>query len=181
VELNLLDLSTYRMIGDSPDVTLGHEQLTADKLERVVQRDRMVEIEEVQQDTRSFRTLFPVVEFGWEGHNVDNAPLHGICLAKHLAQGVKLVNLPQTHDLQTGDGVRATYGTALRPHDFKNSQRFFYVRESILRTFLRKNDLSLVWAVWGEREPSGDSIERFKREGKIDNLPRGDFQAVYRF
>jgi hypothetical protein len=90
-------------------------EMTDDDLARVVRQYRIVEVEELQQEFRKFRTLIPVHEIGWEGRNVDNVSVHGTTLAKQLAQYAELVHLPQTHDLQTKDGVRATYGIAYRP------------------------------------------------------------------
>ena len=107
--------------------------------------------------------------------------MHGITLGKQFAQRCGLVHLPQTHDLQTKDGVRATLGIACRAHDFNNSERFLFVREDILRTYLRKHDLAMVWAVWGERELSYKQIERARPGGDLAGLSHSDFQAAIGF
>jgi hypothetical protein len=155
--------------------------LTDDDLARVVRRDRLVEVEDVQRDFRKFRTIIPVHDFTWEGRNVENVSIHGITLAKQLAQSVGLIHLPQTHDVQTKDGVRATYGIAFRPKDYGNSERFFFIRENVLRTLLQKHGWSLVWAVWGERDLSYSHIERAQQGGDLAGLSHADFQSVHRF
>jgi hypothetical protein len=130
---------------------------------------------------QTLRPFIPVVDFGWEGRKVDNIPIHGITLAKQFAQTAALVHLPQTYDLQTKEGIRATYGIALRSNDFNNSEHFFFIRENILRTLLKKRGLSLVWAFWGERELSNKHTARATPDGDLAGLSYADFQAVHRF
>jgi hypothetical protein len=144
----------------------------------MVQKNRMIEVEEKRRETKRFRPLIPVYDLEFEPHDVDDIPIRGITLAKQLAQAANLVNLPQTHDLQNTDGVRATYGITFQPQDWNNSERFLFVRESILRAILKKQDCRLVWAVWGERELSFDQITNVRREDLAD-LQDGDFQRVY--
>lgn len=77
--------------------------------------------------------------------------------------------------------MRATFGIAFRPHDFNNSESFFFVREDILRAYLKKSNLVMVWAVWGERELSYKQMERARPDGDLAGLSHGDFQTVIRF
>ncbi len=153
---------------------------TEEELKRMVHRNRMVEVEEMRRETKRFRPLIPVYDLEFEPHDVDDIPVRGITLAKQLAQAANLVNLPQTHDLQSVEGGRATYGVTFQPQDWNNSERFFFVRESVLRTILKKQDRRLVWAVWGERELSLDQIKNVRREDLAD-LQDGDFQNIYRY
>lgn len=181
ISLTAMDLVRLRLFGLPTSNQVGSTPPTEDEMARVVRRDRMVEVEEVRQEFRKFRTLIPVHDFSSVGRNVDNVPVHGITLAKQLAQSAGLVHLPQTHDLQTKDGARATYGLALHPQDFSNSERFFFVRESILRTLLQKGGFSLIWAVWGERELSYKQMERALPDGDLARSSHADFQSVHRF
>jgi hypothetical protein len=181
IDLTAVDLLRFRAVGLPAAREVRQRRITDEELARVVCLDRTVEVEEVRQKTRTFRTLIPVHDFGWEGRNADNVLVHGITLAKQLAQSAGLVHQPQTHDLQSKAGVRATYGTAFRAQDFNNSQRFFFIREDILRTLLRKRELSLVWAVWGERQLSNKQMERARPDGDLAGLARGDFRAVHQF
>ena len=157
------------------------ETLTESDLKRIVSKQVIEEGEEVRQEFRKFRVRIPVLDFGWEGRNVDNVSMHGIMLGKQFAQSARLVHLPQTHDLQTRDGVRATQGVAFRPYDFNNCERFFFIREEILRAYLKKHDLALVWAVWGERELSQKQMDRARPDGDLAGLSHADFQAIIRF
>jgi hypothetical protein len=153
---------------------------TEEELARLVHRSRMIEVEEVRRETKRFRPLIPIYDLEFEPHDVDDVPIRGITLAKQLAQGANLFNLPQTHDLQTADGVRATYGVTFQPQDWNNGERFFFIRESVLRAILKKRDWRLVWAVWGERELSVDQIKNVSRDDLAD-LQDGDFQRIYRY
>ena len=137
-------------------------------------------MEEVWQDIQKFHALMPVWDFGWEGRTIEETSSHGEVLAKSLAKVAKLVHLPQTHDLQTKEGVRATYGLAWNLRDFNNCQRFFYIREDILRSLLRGLGLRLVWAVWGERELSYKQMERGRPDRDLAGFHRADFQRIHR-
>ena len=159
----------------------GANKLTDDDLARVVRRDRMIEVEEVRRDVRKFPTIIPVHDFSWEGRNVDNVSIHGISLAKRLAQSARLVHLPQTHDLQTKQGIRATYGIAFQPKEFNNNERFFFIRENILRALLDKHGWSLVWAIWGERQLSYKHVERARAGGDLAGHSYAGFQSVHRY
>jgi hypothetical protein len=44
---------------------------------------------------------------------------------------------------------------------------------------LRKHGLSLVWAVWGERELSYGQLDRARQGGDLAGQAYGNFQAVY--
>ena len=181
INLTAMNLVRFRIFGLPTEEDTESTQLTEEDLKRVVRHDRLVEVEEVQRETRKFRTLIPVHNLSWERRNVDSIPVHGITLAKRLAQSAGLVHLTQTHDLQTKEGIRATYGIAFRPQDFNNSQRFFFIRENILRTLLENLGLSLVWALWGERRLSYKQMERARPDGALAGLSHADFQAVHHF
>src|SRR5205823_4755610 len=110
IDLQVMDLLRHRMFGSPPGGESDNAQLTKADLARVQIRDRIVEVEEVRQKFRKFRTLIPVVDMGFEGRTVENASSSGVTLAKQLALVPDLCNLPQTHDSRTKKGVRATYG-----------------------------------------------------------------------
>jgi hypothetical protein len=153
---------------------------TEEELNRMVHRNRMVEVEEIRRETMSFRPMIPVCDLQFDRHDIDNIPIHGISLTKQLAQTANLFNIPQTYDLRTAEGIRATYEVTFQPQDWNNSERFFYIRESVLRALLTKHGWNLVWAVWGERELSHEQIINARREDLAD-LRDGDFQRIYRY
>lgn len=153
--------------------------LTEDELQRVTWIKRVVEVEEERQQSRKFWPLIPVFDLHWERRDVDDRAIGGVTLAKQLAIAAKLVHLPQTYDLQTEEGVRATCGIAYQPQDWNNNEQFFFIRQDILRTLLRKHKWTLVRVLWGERELSHDQILQARSDGELSDLGDGDFQVVY--
>jgi hypothetical protein len=181
LDLTQLDVLMLRAPQPIPAPLAKPAALTKEDLVRVEARDRVVEVEELRSDLRRFRSIIPVVHLNWEGRDVENRSTGGIALTKQLARSAGLVHLPQTLDLKTKQGARATYGIVARPHDFNNSQRFFFIRKDILDSLLRKQGLSLVWAVWGERELSYGQLHRAQQDGDLAGHAYGNFQAVYRY
>ncbi len=177
--LTVVDLMRFRISGMLEDLKIGDIEVTETDLARLEVRNRMVEVDETHQEFRKFRSMIPVCDFYLAGRLVDNVPTSGDVLAKELAQSAGLVHLPQTHDLQTRDGIRATYGTAVRAGDFNNTQTFFYIREHILTRLLQKLRMSLVWAVWGERQLSYKQIERARPGGDLAGFGHENFQSVH--
>jgi hypothetical protein len=52
----------------------------------------------------------------------------------------------------------------------ENSERFFFIREAILKALLQKHRWALVWAIWGERQLSSKQMELW-REIRNAHLP----------
>jgi hypothetical protein len=155
----------------------GESALTEDELKRMTWVKRLVEVEEVREDKRKFWPLIPVYDLHWERNNPDNLPIGGITLAKQIAASASLVNFPQTYDLQTIEGERATYGTAYKAED-SNHEEFFFIRKNVLQMVLQKKGWSLVRVLWGERAVSYEQILTVRLSGELDNPNEGDFQAV---
>lgn len=156
------------------------EALTEDELNRVTYLNRIIDVEEPRKEIRRFRPLVPIHDLELDSH-IDDSSIHGITLAKQLAQSAGLLNLPQTYDLQSADGVRATFGLAFQAGDWNNSERFFFIRETVLRPLLQKHNWVLVWAVWGERELSHSKVLDARRAGALADLSYVDFQTIHRF
>ncbi|MGZ0707618.1 NACHT domain-containing protein [Coraliomargarita sp. W4R53] len=162
--------------GNDPITELSEEDFA-----KIVTRNVIEEVEEVEKEYNKFKVLIPVHDFDWEARNIENESIQGICLAKQLAQKAGLIHLPNTHDLQKKDGTRATYGISKRPRDLNNTEQFFFIRKDILQSLLEKLDMSLVWAVWGERELSYKQMDRARPDGDLAGLSHGDFKEVIRF
>jgi hypothetical protein len=171
------DLLLRQLNGQIPD---SESALSEEELQRVTWINRTVEVEEVREQSRKFWPLIPAFDLHWERQNVDNLPIGGVTLAKQLSAAANLVHLPQTYDLQTEEGVRATYGVTFQPNDWNNNERFFFVRADVLRSILKKQGWALIRVLWGEREISHDRILLGRKSGNdFDNLVDGDFQFIY--
>jgi hypothetical protein len=154
------------------------DNYTSEEWARMVRRDRLVTVEEKVQEKKFFRASLPVMDFEWEGKSVNNESVHGTSLSRSVARELGLVHFPQTHDMQTKHGERATVGTR---HEFAGhlAQTWFFVREDLFREYLKRRKLRLVWAVWGERELSYQEIERARPGGDLAGFSHGDFQEVF--
>lgn len=161
LDLSHIDIVRLRLLGVDA-YNEGAEQFSKEELERIEAREILVEVEEVQQDIITYHALIPVCDFRWESsRSAANHASHATTLAKEIATNLELIGQPQTFDLVTTKGVRATCEFSERSDDFNNSQSLFYVREELLRDFLEENDLALVWAVWGERQYSSNLASKF--------------------
>lgn len=129
--------------------------------ERVEVREVLAEVEEVQREFAKFKAFTPVCDFGWEGYQtvVSDAGT-ATTLAKEITSDLGLVGQPQTFELFTKDGVKATCNVSDQSGDYNNNQRMFFIKENLLKTYLEKNDLALIWAIWGERDYSSAQIEK---------------------
>lgn len=124
-------------------------------------REMPVEVEEVKRDYAKFNALIPVCDFGWEGYQTTASDAgRATTLAKEISSDLELIGQPQTFDLFTKDGVKATFNVSDQSNDFKNRQSMFFIKENLLRTYLEKNDLVLIWATWGERGYSSAQINK---------------------
>lgn len=151
---------------------------TEEEFARMVRQERIVPVIETVKDHASFTVTTPVIDFGWEGNNVNNEPVHGTSLARTIARDLNLVHLPQTHDMQTRQGERATVGTRLDIGG-RTTQSWFFIREDLLRGYLARRKLRLVWAVWGERELSYKNIDRAREGGDLEGFSHAAFQEVF--
>lgn len=140
------------------------------------------DVEEVHRDYAKFEVLIPVCDFGWEGEqSATSGAGHAKTLAKEIALDLKLIGQPQTFDLFTTDGIRATFNISDHSNDFNNHQSMFFIRENLLKTYLEKNDLSLIWIIGGERRYSSDRIQNFLRGGDHTEQSLADFSLVKRY
>ena len=116
--------------------------------------------EVIDQSRRYFEVELPVCDYaGCPGGSVANGDVGGGTLAKEISLNMGLVGRPQTLDLFTKEGERATYNTASeREEDWRNHQSMVFLRKDILDEYLRKRGLSMIWGVWGERSLSVERL-----------------------
>ena len=161
LEWTQFDLTRRRVLGDATGETGEQPHISDKDLERIEVREVPVEVEEVKKEYAKFNALIPVCDFGWEGYQSAASDAgHATTLAKEIASDLELIGQPQTFDLFTKDGVKATCNASDQSNDLDNRQKMFFIRENLLKTYLEKNDLSLIWAVWGEREYSSAQIDK---------------------
>jgi hypothetical protein len=139
----------------SGDATIKtEEQRHISDEERIEIREVLLEVEEVKKEYAKFNALIPVCDFAASDAG------HATTLAKEISSDLELLGQPQTFDLFTKDNVKGTFNVSDLDNDFNNQQRMFFIKENLLKTYLGKNDLILIWAIWGEREYSWAQIDK---------------------
>ena len=102
-----------------------------------------------------YEVLIPVQDFSWSSHcSAVNDVSNATTLAKEISLDLDLIGQPQTFDLFTRDKKRVTRCVSDHSKDLNNKQSMFFIREETLRTYLVKNNYTLIWVIWGERQYS---------------------------
>ncbi len=160
LEFTQIDLVRLRLFGDTIG-ELKEKQLSGKDIERIETRDVSIEVDEIEKEYAKFKVLIPVCDFGWESYHTDASNAgHATMLSKEISYDLELIGQPQTFDLFTRHGVKATFNISDHGNDYGNNQSMFFMREDLLKMYLERNDLILIWAIWGEREYSNDQIEK---------------------
>lgn len=85
-------------------------------------------------------------------------------LSKEIIFSEQLYFIPQTFNLEDSNGNLAFYNVSglLNGTD---SQHYSYIRRDLLDSFLRKNGLSMLWLIWGEKDRSSRPVllEKYKQ------------------
>jgi hypothetical protein len=106
--------------------------------------------------------LIPVCDFSLEYiDSAANDSVFSTTLSKELASDLGLIGQPQTFDLFTDQGVRATCNVVDNSDNSNSNKQLFYIKEDLLKKVLKENDLTLIWAIWGERKYSYDHMKNF--------------------
>jgi hypothetical protein len=149
------------LFGDDFGKNEEQKHVSNEDLERIEVREELAEVEDTRREYAKFNALIPVCDFGWEGYqSAVNDAGHATMLAKEITSDLELIGQPQTFDLFTKGGVKATCNVSDQSNDFNNRQAMFFIRKDLLKTYLEKNDLALIWAIWGEREYSSAQIDK---------------------
>lgn len=133
----------------------GGKQKTISEIdfERIEIKEVPVEVEELKREYTKFNVLIPVCDFSWESyHSIANSTCQASFLAKEIAVDLDLIGQPQTFDLFTKSGMKVTFNVSDHSNDYNNHQFMFFMKEDMLKEYLQKNSLTLIWAIWGERE-----------------------------
>jgi hypothetical protein len=151
-EADIFSLSAF----GADSLNNSKEQISEENIERIEIRKTPIEVEEIQQYSSIYNALIPVCDFSFESErSTINNGARATVLAKELASDLELVGKPQTFDLFTNKGIKATCRFSDIKDDFnENSCSLLYLREELLKEFLEKKEYALIWVVWGERRSS---------------------------
>lgn len=147
------DLTLRHLFGDAVGEDKKQQRISDEDLERIEVREEMIEVEEVNREYAKYNALIPVCDFDWWGYqsaanDAGNTPT----LAKEITSDLELIGQPQTFDLFTKDGRRATFNVSDFSNDHNNHQTMFFIKKNLLKKYLDKHGQVLIWAIWGERE-----------------------------
>lgn len=125
-----------------------------------------------QKEFIDFVVKNPVIDYKWDiSKSAANVLEHAVTLSKSIASNLNLIGQPQTLDLFSKEGDQATINLSDYSSDYNNTQSFFYIREDYLQSYLKKNNLQLIWVIWGERELTGKDINGEERD---------DYEQLYK-
>jgi hypothetical protein len=157
----------------------NEKYLSQEDFERLEERTEVRPVRKVINDVSTIDVIMPVVDIHPPGHKASNKNISGHSLAKNISRLLGLRNIPQSHDLQTTDGIRATIQTNFQPESYSDSEYFVFIKKQMLESILRDLDLDVVWAAWGEKEFSFAQFELFRNSGGNMNESRGDIKEIY--
>ena len=138
--------------------------------------------EEEVEEKEKYEILIPVHRFSRSYEQTFESGGSCTILAKQLSNQLDLIGQPQTFDLFSHDGQRATISLQSRDENEeveKNAQHFLYIRKELLDQFLTNEDLELVWIIWGERQYSISTMANLAPAYKSgEKKPWEVFQSV---
>ena len=156
-----MDLIHRQIFGNLFEEFEEENQISDEDLQRIEIKEKLVEVEKIQKEYKKFSTLIPVCDFNWESEHTSVSDAgYATILAKEIAFDLELTGQPQTFDLFTRNGTKATFNVSDHSTDYNNNQSMFFIREDLLKKYLKQKDCSLIWAVWGEREYSSTQARK---------------------
>ncbi len=169
IDAEAIELQLRNLFGPNAGDPGELAKLDDEELKRIEVREVLTDVEEVKEEYAEYKAMVPVRDFEWESyHSITNDAGRAVTLAKGISVELNLLEKPQTFDLFSSEGIRATVNVA-EEEGFNNQQSMFYMREDMLRAFLQKNRLTLVWAIWGERGYSHDRLEKLLSDAMRPN------------
>lgn len=153
--------------------------LSDEEFEKLEIKKELVYVEVVQTQTKIFQVIRPVCDLRTPGKTISEGFTGGSTLNKKLIQMLNLTTIPQTRDLRNRAGERVTFQNSYEKNSFKNNERLFYLRKDLLDSLLEQLGMSMVWAIWGERELSLGQFEVWDRNSKEDDQAYADFQQIH--
>jgi len=136
--------------------------------------------QETQVPTVDVPVALPVCINAWESfHSGVNPGQNSYVPAREIAEALGLwLNLP-TWDMRDKAGRRATVCIDWGDK-WGDRQKLVFLRRDLLDRFLRDKQMTLVWAVWGERETHYQTREALRSRSEAF-VPYKVFQQIYTY
>ena len=182
LNLSEIDLLRLRLFGDSIVKDKSKFPLDKKDLQRIEVRDVLIKVEELQKENVEFDVMIPVCDFCWESyHTVASDGGSATALAKNITSDLELIGQPQTFDMFTLDGKRATFNISDQSDSIGNNQSMLFIKEDLLKSYLKKHNLTLLWAIWGERRYSSNIIGKILDDSGNSVQTYQDYSFVSRY
>ena len=179
LNISIFDLNDLRWYSSSHDDWKNDLQLSDEDLKRIEVREVSVIVEEMLPQFEEYEVIVPVCDYYWsDSKTVTNEGTLATVLSKEISSELSLITRPQCFDSFTPDGRQATYNISDHSLQLRNNQSVFYIREDLLRIYLNQNDLTLIWAIWGERSFSSNFMMNFAGKSDSNNLGYATFSTV---
>lgn len=172
LRLSGIDFSGLLNDSDSPG-------LSKKDLDRIEIRKELVTVKRTEIQYRDILVIQPTCNLRTPGKSIFSEFTGGTTLNKQLIGMLELNPIPQSRDLRDAIGNQATFQNSYEKKSFKNSERLFYFRKDLLDSLLKKLGMSLVWAVWGERELSLGQFEHWDRKNTGNEMAYADFKQIH--
>lgn len=144
--------------------------MTTNKGVSIAVYDQMEEYQEIQKEYKTFKVIMPICDLK---QDVVDTEVGGTqTLTKKISTKMELVGQPQSFSLYTKCGKKATHYVSYKGKEYNDRQSMYYLKEDLLIKFMEENELSLIWAIWGERSHSFSRLER-----PNDSLPEPRYKV----
>ncbi|MAS87830.1 MAG: hypothetical protein CMH30_07655 [Micavibrio sp.] len=118
----------------------------------IITHDEMEKCEEVEREYKTFKAIMPVCSLRQDV--TDGEVGNASSLTKKLTADLELIGQPQSFDLYTKCGKKANHYVSHKGKGYKDRHSMYYLKKDLLDNFMQKNEMSLIWIVWGERNYS---------------------------
>lgn len=118
----------------------------------IITHDEMEKYEEVEREYKTFKAIMPVCSLRQDV--TDGEVGNASSLTKTLTADLELIGQPQSFDLYTKCGKKANHYVSHKGKGYKDRHSMYYLKKDLLDNFMEKNQMSLIWIVWGERNYS---------------------------
>lgn len=179
VELSWTDKLRLSGIDFSGVIEAGSPTLSNKDLDRLEIRKEIVTVNRTETKHRDIPIIQPTCNLRTPGKTIDNKFTGGTTLSKQLLNILDLHAVPQSRDLCNSKGEQVTFQNSYQKKSFKNSERLFYLKKELLDELLEELGMSLVWAIWGERELSLGQFERWDRKNIGNEIAYADFKQIH--
>lgn len=157
LNISTSEIMQLRMFGSLNDDLKNNPQLSDEEWNRIEEQEVTVEVEEMQPKYEEYEVVVPVCDYSGLGSTtVTNEGTRATILAKEISSELSLIVRPQGLESFAPDGSRATCNISDQSTQYGNNQSLFYFREDLLKSYLNQKDLTLIWAIWGERKFSSN-------------------------